>query len=175
MTVIAQQPLLINYQWHESAHDLRNIDPRLVGNQFQQITKQHGKVTPEALIEANRQPGSPLYEYFEWDNEIAGAKHRVTQGYYVLRMHCTVYADTREEKILKPVRTMISAKTLQIEDHNVGEYIPIARVMSEQDMRDSYVRGAYRTLIRFQEQYHDIHEFARIYEEIDQLKVLFNQ
>lgn len=167
------EPLLIEYTWNEHAHDLKDINPRHVGNQMQEIAKRDGRLTPQALLDANRAPGTPLHDYYEWDDAVAGELHRITQSYYVIRQHRVIYADTKREELLPPQRTMVSMRALDT-DHDTGDYIPIKTAMTDQELRESYLRTAFKTLLRYREQYAAIQEFADIFAAIDAKRSQFD-
>lgn len=44
-----------------------------------------GSCTPQALVDAARDPESKLHKYFEWDDAKAAEQYRVTQARYYMR------------------------------------------------------------------------------------------
>ena len=43
-----------------------------------------GRITPDAVVQAASDPGSPLHQYFEWDDSEAAQRYRVTQARVLL-------------------------------------------------------------------------------------------
>lgn len=45
----------------------------------------HGVLIPEQIVEAARDPASPLHEEFEWDDSVAAQQHRLNQARTLIR------------------------------------------------------------------------------------------
>ncbi len=74
------------YQWKDGARVPRGLKPDVVGAVVEKIQERKGgKVTPQAVLEASRKPTAALHSAFEWDNEIAGERYRLSQANYYLR------------------------------------------------------------------------------------------
>ena len=44
-----------------------------------------GRIDPEAVVSAARDPDHPLHKHFDWDNQSAGHKFRITQAAALIR------------------------------------------------------------------------------------------
>ena len=51
-----------------------------VSKELQKIYKEHGKLTPEMVVEYAKDENSPLHEHFDWDDSEAARKWRVHQA-----------------------------------------------------------------------------------------------
>lgn len=50
------------------------------------IRAQHGDLTPELVVETASPPDHPLHSHFEWDDSVAGHKHRLHQASNLIRV-----------------------------------------------------------------------------------------
>lgn len=67
---------------------------------LEKIAETHGgRLTPEAVVDAARDPDSILHAHFEWDDGKAGAAHRLNQA----------------RTIIRSVRVVIRTETTRIE------------------------------------------------------------
>jgi hypothetical protein len=58
----------------------------LVQQRIQAIADLHdGRITPELVVDAARDPDSPLHEFFTWDNDEAAEKHRLNEARSLIR------------------------------------------------------------------------------------------
>ena len=48
--------------------------------EINRLYKQNGTITPDLVVEAAKSPVSILHDFFEWDDEKAGAAHRLMQA-----------------------------------------------------------------------------------------------
>jgi hypothetical protein len=170
----------IRYEWADGARV--DLDPDVVGKEFERITESGLLLTKEEVIEVSRPNDAPLHDYFEWRDDVAGELWRGEQAKYLIRsvVRVPIRNDTEEE--LPPVRAFVSV----LNDPELGEgfepigrsrgvqaprhYAPIPRVMSDHDLRDQYRRKAFDALCSWRDRYADIEEFVGIFERIDALR-----
>jgi hypothetical protein len=50
-----------------------------------ELEDQNGRITPEAVVAAARDPKSPLHKHFEWDDAAAAVEHRLNQARTLIR------------------------------------------------------------------------------------------
>lgn len=169
----------IKYEWRPGF--VGKLDPEIAGRELDRLAKRDQEVVPITLVEENRTPGTPLYEYFDQDDTTAASSWRVQQARQVIGALKIVYVRNDTEEPLPPVRAYVSVVNdpeLDMYAPNtpkVRHYRPIAKVMSNADLRDQYRRQAFDTLCSWRERYADIEEFARIFQEIDTLKERYQQ
>ena len=61
------------------------------------LQNQHGQLAPEVVVEAAQDQDSPLHNYFEWSDEIAGHAFRIEQARQLIRsvrVELTVHSRT---------------------------------------------------------------------------------
>ena len=60
---------------------LSNREAQVVGERLDKLTiKNEGELKPTQIVDDARPINSPLHKYFEWDDSIAGEKHRKQQA-----------------------------------------------------------------------------------------------
>lgn len=90
--------------------------------------RHNGELTPEIVVEAARDPGSPLHSYFDWNNDTAAHKFRLEQGRRLIRVHR--YEITYENMVL---RTPVYVRNPDKSGNEQG-YISIGRLRTDEDM-----------------------------------------
>jgi len=83
-----------------------------------------GRLTPEAVVRAAKNPKSPLHDRFEWDDSVAAHKHRLEQARCLIRsVMVTITTETKTISTVHYVRDP-SAEPEQ-------GYVSIAQLRSE--------------------------------------------
>lgn len=68
------------YKARKGSH-LTDKQAQRYGAELHTIIKKHkGELTPIKIVEAAREPGSPLNDFFEWNDQTAGHKYRLQQA-----------------------------------------------------------------------------------------------
>lgn len=83
-----------------------------------------GRLTPRAVVEAARDPNSPMHACFEWDDSVAGDKWRIEQARRLIRTVRIVY---EEEVIVFPRRYVPDPAT----EADEPGYVSVAQVRKE--------------------------------------------
>ncbi len=69
------------------------------------LEDKQGRITPERLVESATPEDSPAHDLFEWDNEIAGEQHRLTQArQYLKKVEFIRHVGSVEIKTVRYVR-----------------------------------------------------------------------
>jgi hypothetical protein len=90
--------------------------------------RNHGRLTPEAVVAAAKPEDSPLHFWFEWDNRKAAAAHRINQARALIRsVRIKFSVDHRTIKTVAYVRDPTA-------DASDAGYISVARVRDETDL-----------------------------------------
>lgn len=76
--------LLPGYQAKPGSH-LSKDAVQAIGAAIDVLNKRKSGATPDALVEFARKPSSPIHRYFEWNDKVAAAAHRLSQARYYLR------------------------------------------------------------------------------------------
>lgn len=88
----------------------------------------HGRLTPDAVLEAARDPESPLHECFTWNDSVAAHEHRLDQA---RRLITSVTLQVTYNRINLDVPSYIRDPAAQ--PHQQG-YRNVLRVRSETEM-----------------------------------------
>lgn len=72
---------------------LSRADAQRYGERLRALAGRLGQLTPDVVYEDARDPGSPLHDWFDWDDSTAAEAHRRAQAAYLLRSIEIVYVD----------------------------------------------------------------------------------
>lgn len=67
-------------------------------SQLQTLYEEHGELSPTLVVETATPEDHPLHTYFEWDDQVAGARYRIVQAEDLIRSIKVTYTDRRGEK-----------------------------------------------------------------------------
>lgn len=81
------------YQW--KLPGIMPVDAQTAGNELQRIYERDGVIEPETVVLESESPSAPLHSCFEWDDEKAAHKYRITQAQGIIR--AIVAVDERQE------------------------------------------------------------------------------
>lgn len=169
MTAIPVTP--IRYEWKPGSRI--RVDAQIAGKELERIAVRDGDVVPLTIVQESREPQAPLHEHFEWDDTVAAESYREDEARKLIRSLVVVHVRNDTEDELPPVRALVRVTDAPLDLYEMTEpkhYTSIAKVMSNDDLRDRYVRQAFSTLSSWRDRYRDIEDFARIFTEIDALK-----
>jgi hypothetical protein len=74
------------------------------------VRSQHGKLTPQLVVDAARNPEHPLHSRFEWDDAVAGEAWRRQQAHELIRKAKVVYREAGETEPEKSVRAFVAIR-----------------------------------------------------------------
>jgi len=123
-----------------------------------------GEITPEDVLEDAKNDNSPLHSFFEWSDSAAAHQHRLQQARGLIRSVVAVYV--REDKPAVKTRAYV-----HIPQGETSHYREASHAMSQKSTRDVVLKRALEELIGWQKRYHDLHEFADLFEGIAQLEM----
>ena len=148
------------------------------GAELTSIVERDGIVTSTAVVEAARPADAPLHPAFEWDDAVAAEAYREGQAEHLIRSLVVVYQKPDGEPA-KPTRYLVNIRGRADEATEdavvataatVGAYVPIQRVMENDELRRRYVKQAHQELTAWRRRYQDIRELASIFDVIDALQ-----
>ena len=109
-----------------------------------------GNATPQALVDAARDPISPAHKWFEWDDAKAGEQYRVMQARHYLRSITVEYA-TEE---LPPVQ--VRAFVPVYVDGQGRAWKPMHEVLAVQSDLDQVIETARAEMHAFRQKYAEL-------------------
>ena len=133
------------------------LDANEVGQELARLQAQNQGLTPQAVVEAAKNPASPLHGGFEWDDSVAAEQYRLDQARYLLRMLVIV-----EGRPSNPIRAYVS-----IRQADGPTYEDIATVLLDENLRKQALVQAYRDLEAFRRKYKDLSELADVLQAAD--------
>lgn len=96
---------------------------KLVADRLEQL-EENGNLNPATVVDAARDPASPLHDFFEWDNNAAAEQYRLSQARLLIR----------RVKIQVTVREIPMDVMRYVRDPDEpGNYSNIVRVRSDED------------------------------------------
>jgi hypothetical protein len=137
--------------------------------ELESIRAAHGGVLkPEHVVEFARNKRTALHSAFEWDDDVAAEKYRLTQARLIIRIMVMPSPMTGE---LMPVNVSI------MEDRKQpgGGYRSAIDVMSNPEMRRKLLRTALIEMVGFRKRYRALTELAQIFELIDATEQRLNE
>lgn len=152
------------YQFKSGTRIDKTIDAQKVGELCNELSSTVG-LTPKTLLDANRTVDTPLYNYFEWRNDVAAEKYREEQARYIIRSVVVV-----EEK--KPVVRAFCSIVVDAPD-NKTEFKPINSIIVKEDWRTQMFENAKKDLFTFQVKYNALRDYAElsgVFTSIERLK-----
>ena len=132
---------------------INGIDAQTVGEECNRISETVG-LTPKTLLDANREEGTPLHDYFEWRDDVAAEKYRETQANYIIRSVMIVNEETKE-----PVKVFHS-----ISVEGQIEYKNIDTIVKSKDLTEQMLENAKKELFSFQVKYNALRNYAELSE-----------
>lgn len=120
------------------------------GTELQKIAKRDGLLRPTVVVDEARNPKNPLHAYFEWDDAIAGERHRVESARRLIRQFKITFVDPVQAKKL-PARAWVSMTT----DRHVkgGGYRSTETVMKSEGGRLQVLQDALEYVAIFRKKY----------------------
>lgn len=74
------------------------------------VRAQHGKLTPQLVVDTARDPEHPLHSRFEWDDAVAGEAWRRQQAHELIRKAKVVYREASDTEGEKSVRAFVAIR-----------------------------------------------------------------
>lgn len=85
-----------------------NIDAQVAGEELAKIKGHNsGDLSPEMVVNAAKEPSSPLHAVFEWDNDKAAHQHRLTTAGLLIRS-IVVTVTPANDSSPKPVSAIVT-------------------------------------------------------------------
>lgn len=126
---------MASFAWRNGYH-YNGMDPDSVGAELERLTDEGGgRLVVETVIEAAREPASPLHAGFEWDDTKAAHEHRLAQARRLIRAVQVVISETKREPVFVSV-TVTEAAT--------GAYEPIRAALGDEAKLGAIIRSLQR-------------------------------
>lgn len=127
-----------------------------------------GRVNPHAVVEEASDPASVLHQYFEWDDNEAGARYRLAQAEGLIRrVKLTIMRRDPESKTVAVTSTRaFQNRTSQRKDAN-GGYESIEDIMADSSKRNELLAQVLKEMQSYRKRYAELRELSSIWAAID--------
>lgn len=146
----------ITAAWKPGFEGLHKADAQKVAAEILSIGD---SATPSQIVDRARDEGSELHKCFEWRDDVAAEKYRLTQAREVV-CHLVIKETAREDK--PPIRFFYAPEAS-------SGYSPTMRIVRNQDVYQELLASALRDLEAFRRKYHSLTELEAIFDDIAEL------
>lgn len=139
-------------------------DANIVGAHIEMLREKFkGELTPQDILDDAQHDNSPLHSFFEWDDSVAAAQHRLAQARGLIRAVVAIY--TSPDKPAVRQRAYVSIRGAGQEPH----YRETGHAMSVKSTRDIVLKQAWREFQQWRSRYKDLQEFSELFEAADEV------
>lgn len=143
----------MTYQW--KVPGIMPVDAQTAGNELQRIYERDGVIEPETVVAESQTPSAPLHSCFEWDDEKAAHKYRITQAQTIIRSIVVA-----EEAKQPETRAFVNVQR---------EYHPVSIVIRNPEKRDVLLQNALNELRWFERKYNTLQELSNVFAAIKEV------
>jgi len=140
------------------------VKAQKVGEHFEQLESQFGKVTPKIVLESARNKDSVLHPCFEWNNEIAAEKYRESQAGFIIRNLVVRVESANVSENKTCVRAFVNIQT-----ETSSEFLSARKVLADDELRVQLLESAKKELQFFKDKYSTLEELAEVFEAIEKV------
>ncbi len=126
--------------------------------------KRRGTITPERVVQAAKDPKSPLHSRFTWDNTEAAHQWRLQQARQLIRVCVSVLPGTTVNE-----RVFVSLARDAYKEG--GGYRVTAEVLSDAEMREELLSEALKDLDVFKQKYARLKELSLVFSAIEKVQM----
>ena len=149
---------------------------QVYGERLTKLAEERGSITPEVALSDAKKRSSPLHDYFEWDNSIAGERYRLEQAGYLIRSIVVEIIDDGKSSVQTRQFYSVSSDTVEDSDPEVKQvYVTLNDVLTDTDKREQVVAYAWRELKGWETRYAQYSEFDEIHKVIRQKQTVFEK
>lgn len=143
----------MTYKW--KVPGIMPVDAQTAGNELQRIYERDGVIEPETVVAESRTPSAPLHSCFEWDDEKAAHKYRITQAQNIIRAIVVV-----DEAKQPETRAFVNVQR---------EYHPVSVVVRNPEKREILLQNALNELRWFERKYNTLQELSNVFAAIEEV------
>lgn len=165
---MAKQP---KYEWMNKYH--AKGDANVVGRRLDKIAEKHETDTapPQAIVDDATPEGSPLHNFFTWDDSVAGPKYRLVEARDLaasIRRVSVIQTPQGEEP--KLVRAFVSVRA----ENGERGYVTTIKALSDPELHRQMVEDALKGLKSWMARYNELKELGPIRDAIHQVEEELN-
>ena len=142
---------------------LSRTDAQIVGEILTGMVDINGGLDAHVVLDHAKDEASPLHKFFTWDDSLAAEAFRLGEAGRLIRS-VRVVIQRSPEQIPLEVRAFV-----RIAQEKKGHYLPVARVMNDDDMRKQLLAKALLELQAFRQRYATLSELAVLFDAMQSL------
>lgn len=150
---------------------IQETEKDVIRRELELIAKSRGGLIPAEVVKSASRKSSPLHKFFTWDDTEAARRYREEQAAFLIR-RIKVEIQTSEQKTLT-VRAFINVREPDADGcvslGERGQYVPIQRVLDDDEMRRQMLSAAKRELAAFRAKYAILSELTKVFQAIDEI------
>ncbi len=120
------------------SHAYSKATIRIIRSEYARLRKTHGAVTPVVIVDAARDPKSPLHRFFDWDDSSAAEKYRRSQAGELIRR---VQVYITKDGLTQPIRVYAS-----VLENDIRQYQELTEVMANKVTAAEFMAALKRDL-----------------------------
>ena len=153
------------YQWKHS----HPVPAQIAGEEFERIENKYGELSPQKVLDESRSENAVLHSCFEWNNDVAAEKYRLSQAHDLIR-HITVKVIQKEHEEPTLIRAFVNTSPNPTQREPFpGTYISVSKAMSDEATRRQVLLNAWSELQAFSRKYSNLSELKPIFDVIENL------
>ena len=142
---------------------------QIYGEHLAVLSKGKEKLTTSEIVEDAKNKSTVTHDYFEWNNEIAGERHRIWQARQLVKsIHIVVIREDNPEPIVVPM-----FHNIRINSEERG-YIQTETILNVKEFREQMLAEALREIDRWKDAYREYKELVLIFEAIEETRKIFS-
>jgi len=150
------------YKWSTNLY--AKVKPEDAGREFEQIERENGYITPEAIVDRARPENSVMHKLFEWNDSIAAEKYRTQQAGCIIGALIVTKSETNYTK-----RAFVNIVSSPHNPQNKPQYIRVDKAFSDPVSKAIILKNAIADLKRFKEKYTALKELSKVFKAIEEL------
>lgn len=129
---------------------------------YEEIHEIGDEISPEQIVEKARNESTELHKCFDWDNDVAADKWRITQARTIMRQLVVVRQEPEKDEPSEPVRVFMVTNTN-------STYKPLEVILSKPDEHAALLDRALNELVAFKNKYRILSELKDVFDVIDRI------
>lgn len=139
---------------------LQKAPAEVTGKVFEELANSEKGLSPRTLVDASRDVNAPLHNEFEWRDDVAAEKYRLTQAQGIITNLRIVTVQADGSKALD--------RAFVVKPGGESQYVFIQNALSREDWRDHLLEEARRECKAFLGKYRRLQALAGVVNSMEQ-------
>lgn len=139
---------------------LQKAPAEVTGKVFEELANSEKGLSPRTLVDASRDVNAPLHNEFEWRDDVAAEKYRLTQAQGIITNLRIVTIQADGSKALD--------RAFVVKPGGESQYVFIQNALSREDWRDHLLEEARRECKAFLGKYRRLQALAGVVNSMEQ-------